>query len=153
VRSTTSSAALWTGRHLAALGVTYALALALVGTGAYCAGGTGNQATCVRWLATSVCGLVVAGIGNGLWVSRGRRRLAQRRHQILAFHRPPKRGAGNRRTMHSPRPVVEPLLVTHRESTRYHREGCELVRGREVIHGSRVELETQGCLACAVCEP
>lgn len=142
----------WSGRHLIGLAVAYTVALLLVGVGTYGAGGTGDQDEGVRWLAVSVAGLVIGGVANGLWLSWGRYRVAVTRHVLVGAHRPAPRWTSGRTSVVGPVSAAE-LPVTHPESTRYHREHCELVRGRQLSRAAREQHEAQGRHACEVCEP
>jgi hypothetical protein len=137
----------WTGDEFVRLMVTNALGLVLIAAGAIEATGSGSAKTNLAWLNLSLAGLIVSGVGNGLWLFRGRQAVTSARVMALSlFMAEPTDIAYEHAGETSP-------LVSGSEMTRYHRAQCALANGRSLHVASRTAHEADGLLPCEVCNP
>jgi hypothetical protein len=128
------------------------LGAALVFAGWWVASGLESAQAQVGWLNLSVVGLLVAGVANGLWLTRGRRTVCVARAAVLPY--PPRAGSASRTAPRSNgKAPVSGELVTAPNTSRYHRSGCLLVAGKPVRMATRDDHESAGRAACEVCRP
>jgi hypothetical protein len=115
----------------------------------------------------AVAGMVLAGLGNAIWLLRGRRTLGERRRALLGDPYP---GARMGESMGAvtgvsgaPSPsgaattlagMVEPqLFVAGADLALFHRPECALAEGRRWDAATRDEQTGAGRRACGVCRP
>jgi len=95
----------------------------------------------------AIAGIIVAGVGNGVWLLTGRRAVGLRRRTVA--------DAIERRYRSLPRPITEAstTFVASKGMTRYHRPDCVFVVERRVTARRRETHESQGRTPCGVCRP
>jgi hypothetical protein len=95
----------------------------------------------------AIAGIIVAGVGNGVWLLTGRRAVGLRRRTVAEAIE------GQYRSR--PRPVAEEAttFVAAKGMTRYHRPDCVFVVDRKVTGRRRETYESQGRTPCGVCRP
>jgi hypothetical protein len=109
---------------------------------------TGTLERQVNLLLPAVAALCVCLTACLGWVFVGRRRIALRRAQLAVqvaarFPGPSTASDGARRA----------VLVAADSMTRYHRPGCQLVRGKDVRPDTRPAHEQAARRACGLCRP
>ena len=121
--------------------------LVLVLAGWYAAAGRLLFHDQVAGANVAVAGIIVAGVGNGLWLLTGRRALGLRRRTVA--------GDIERQYRSRPRPVTEQttMFVASKGMTRYHRPTCVFAAARPIVARHRQTHEAQGRTPCAVCRP
>ena len=125
-----------------------AVGLALVVAGWYVAAGRLLFHDQVSGANVAVAGVIVAGVGNGLWLLTGRRALGLRRRAV----------AGAIERQYRERPGPEPpaqatTFVASKAMTRYHRPDCVFVAERPVVARTAKTHQKQGRTPCEVCRP
>lgn len=147
-RERSTASAPWRSDDVAQVLIANAIGAVLVAVGAWVAHRQDTPGQQLGWINLSLAGLAVAGVMNGLWLSRSRRALRAAIRNLwpsepaetwdsAAVNRP---GSGE--------------LVSAPGTERYHRASCPLVAGRpEVIARSRGEHDRAGLRACEVCSP
>jgi hypothetical protein len=108
-------------------------------------------------LDAAMAGLVFAGLGNVMWLLRGRRALGERRQVLLpdlpavgaATERPADAEVG---AAGSAEPEGD-LFVGGEGMMRFHRPDCPLAVGRSWAVATRQVHEEAGRLRCGVCDP
>jgi hypothetical protein len=109
------------------------------------ASGTGKFSSQIVWVNVAIVGLVVAGSGGAVWLLTGRRAVGERAEALLplgAASFVPETdvdGDGARRLVAAPR------------MTRYHRDGCQLVAGKDLRVASEAEHRAAGRRPCGMC--
>jgi hypothetical protein len=141
----------WRLGDLLGLYVTVAIGAILLLLAWWGASGTGKFSSQIAWVNVGIFGLVVAGSGGAVWLLTGRRAVGERAQSLLplgAARFVPETdvdGDGAMRLVASPR------------MTRYHRDGCQLIVGKNVRPASEAEhraAERRPCGMClAVAEP
>ena len=142
-------ATLWGRADQLAVAVTVGLGLALLVAGYWGVSGTrafDDQVTAAR---TAAAGVLVAQVGFGLAVIRGRRALGRR----LAAALTPDGPAGAAVAGGATGPPVASGLVAAPDMTRYHRDSCAFVAGKAVVPAAVAEHERAGRRPCGVCRP
>ena len=121
--------------------------IALVLTGWYVAAGRLLFRDQVSGANVAIAGIIVAGVGNGVWLLTGRRAVGLRRRTVAE--------AIERRYCGRARPVAEATtkLVAAKGMTRYHRPDCVFVAERRVTINKRETHESRGRTPCGVCNP
>jgi hypothetical protein len=114
-------------------------------------------------LDVAVAGLVVAGLGNVMWLLRGRRAVGERRRALLpdpviaavigSVGETRRRLTGSGVDEIRSAGVEQELLVAGEGLVRFHRSGCALAAGRTWTISTRQEHEDAGRLPCGVCKP
>ncbi len=114
-------------------------------------------------LDAAVAGAVVSGLGNAMWLLRGRRVLGERRRALLAdpvVAVDAAAGDAVRKvsTSASPGPatsaISEPdVFVAGEGLLRFHSPDCILAAGRAWTSATREHHEDAGRLPCGVCRP
>jgi hypothetical protein len=136
----------WTTEQVARVLVTNAAGLTVLLAGAYESSLAPNMRTAMSWLILALAGLAVAGVANGVWLTRSRHEVSSRlRDQLDAL-----RGY-----------AVEPSenidvvagVLTAPGLRRYHRPGCDLLTLRTTHPASAEEIQRAGLTACEICEP
>jgi hypothetical protein len=99
-----------------------------------------------NWLTLAVAGLALAVVVSASWLLHGRRRLVRRRAGLttsiaVKFDRP------------VTQPDVDLAPVASPQMNHYHRENCQLVRGKSVEPASVIEHHHAQRTPCAVCRP
>lgn len=139
----------WPRSHWGWLAVFNVVGLLLIIVTWYRTSGTGSIPNQLGWVNLGLGGLVVAGVGNALWLLRGRRGVALARLVVVP-------------DAHIAVPVAElaktngqdeVLLVSGPRMSLYHRSDCLLMAGKEGHIASRPEHERAGLRRCEVCEP
>jgi hypothetical protein len=98
------------------------------------------------WLNVAIAGVALAAITAGAWLQVGRRRVVARRTRLATANasvldRPIARDAA------TPAPVATPAM------SHYHRESCQLVRGKGAAPAPVIEHHRAERTPCAVCRP
>lgn len=133
---------------------TTAFVMTMLGAGAvsvawWGASGTGRLDRQVMWTVVAVLGLIVIGVASFTWLLSGRRAVALRRENLLddvdRFVSP-----FGVRTSTS---VDGMRFLTIAGSQRYHREGCQLVRGKDAARLPGDGSALDGLRPCEMCEP
>jgi hypothetical protein len=140
----------WSSEHVVRLIIADGLGLILVLVGWWQAAGVGSVHAGIAWLNLCLAGLVVAAVGNGLWLLRARQAVGLARMRVLGAPRPV--GVSSDR-VYRPSDNGHAVLVAVPGLLRFHRPGCALVAGKQVRVASRVAHERAGRQACEVCEP
>jgi hypothetical protein len=108
-------------------------------------------------LDAAVAGLVFAGLGNVMWLLRGRRALGERRRALLPDLVPRDGAIGHSADAHvggaGSAGVEGDLLVGGEGMMRFHRPDCPLAVGRSWAVVTRQLHEEAGRLPCGVCDP
>jgi hypothetical protein len=122
-----------------------AVGLGLVLLGWYIASGRLLLHDQVTGANVAIAGIVVAGVGDAMWLLVGRRTLGLRRRAMTT------RIAASGRWV---RPAdTTTTLVAAKGITRYHRDDCPFAVGRRVFARRRETHEAQGRRPCGVCKP
>ena len=99
-----------------------------------------------NWMSLAVAGLALAVTVSAAWLLLGRRRLVRRRVRLSASI-----------AAALDRPVAEPdaarAPVAAPQMSHYHRENCQLVRGKHTEPASVIEHHRAQRTPCAVCRP
>ena len=95
----------------------------------------------------AIAGIIVAGVGNAVWLLTGRRAVGLRRRTVA--------NAIERRYRGRAQPIAEQTttLVAAKGMTRYHRADCVFVAERRVTANKRQTHESRGRTPCGVCRP
>jgi hypothetical protein len=98
------------------------------------------------WFGLAVAGLIVAGVGNGVWLLTARAAVTQRSRSVgtAAVAEPALALAGG--------DGFAPLVGTP-TLTRYHRPDCRLAAGRPMEPADRTAHERLGRRPCGMCRP
>jgi hypothetical protein len=107
-------------------------------------------------LDAAVAGLVLAGLGNVLWLLRARRAVGERRRALLGEPRAEVfalGSVGGKEGVAGPVAVESDLFVAGEGMARFHRPGCALAAGRPWSLSTRLEHQDRGRLPCGVCRP
>jgi hypothetical protein len=133
----------WSSGSVERLVLTNTAALGLVLVGWAQAAGTHTLTTALMWLNVGLVGLGLAGVGNGLWLLRGRRAVTLASRAVVG---------------HLPAPAAIATapatdVIATDGTRRYHRPGCPLVAGRPFRHGAVRRFEGEGRTACEACRP
>jgi len=131
----------WTEEQLAQLLVLHIVSLVGILASWYGAAHVGSMSGRMLWLNLAIGGLVVAALGDAMWLLRLRRSVTARRVSLLiiAPHGEPSRSEGR--------------LVVVKGMTRYHRETCPLVMRKAVTVSSRSTHERARRVPCEACQP
>ena len=100
-------------------------------------------------LVICAAGLALAGLGNGMWLGRGRESIALARRAVatsVAVVLADVEGE-------HPHEAREHHFVHQEGMTRYHRAECLLASRWRTTTSSRQELERSGLVPCTTCEP
>jgi hypothetical protein len=124
--------------------------LVLILVGWWQAAGVGSVQSGLAWLNLCLAGLVVAAVGNGLWLLRARQAVSLARVSVLGVAHPVEVAM---RPMYAPSENGHARLAAVPGLLRFHRPGCALVAGKQVRVASRVAHERAGRQGCEVCEP
>jgi hypothetical protein len=130
--------------------ITDCFGLLLILMGWWQAAGVGSVRTGLAWFNLCLAGLVVAGVGNGLWLLRARQAVTLARVSVLGQPRPVEVTTV---PAFGPSENGHAVLVAAPGLLRFHRPGCALVAGKQVGVASRVAHERAGRMPCEVCEP
>ncbi len=105
----------------------------------------------------AVGGLVLAGLGNVMWLLRGRRALGERRRALLPdiadFIEATERSAEAEVPAAGSAASEGDLFVGGEGMVRFHRPDCILAVGRSWAVSTRQVHEEAGRLPCGVCDP
>ena len=131
--------------HSRLLVLSHAVAVLGIVVAAWGARNTGDFGRQSDWTALAVAALALGVLTSALWLLGGRRAVGRRRLHLT------KAAAAIFE--------VAPIDVSqgdHRVATvvmsRYHRPGCQMVRGKELVTAPVHEHQRAGRTACAVCE-
>lgn len=113
--------------------------------------GTARLSHQYGWTSVAVVGLVIAALGNGLWLLGGRRAVGVRRRRLLAD--PPRGAVDVTSAAVATSPPADDRLVTAPAMTRYHRPGCILVRGKDVRPYEPARRGAPAARPCGMCRP
>lgn len=99
-----------------------------------------------RWLTLAVVGLALAVMVSAAWLLLGRRHVVRRRARLsravaMAFDRPTA----------EPGAALAPVATD--QMSHYHRDVCQLVRGKDARPASVIEHHRAQRTPCAVCRP
>jgi hypothetical protein len=105
-----------------------------------------------RWLAVSIVGLIVGGLGMVLWLLAGLTRVNRLRHAVVA--------AAERRVALAARAAAAPDAHAAPAGfgvaagmRRYHRSDCLMLQGKTATTGEPADLAKSGLTPCGVCLP
>ena len=98
------------------------------------------------WFGLGMAGLVVAGVGNGLWLLAGRAAVSRRARSVIACDQASR--AERVVDGYAPTRLVGGASLAH-----YHRPDCRLAAGRPVDAADRAGHERLGRRPCGVCRP
>jgi hypothetical protein len=138
----------WPRAHRWRLAVFNTVGLGLIVSGWYRGSATGHVPTQLAWLNVALAGVVIAGVGDMLWLLRGRRGVALAHMMVLRG-----RVGGSPSDLAAMNGHGETALVTSPKMNSYHRSSCILVQGKEAHMASRARHESAGLGRCGVCEP
>ena len=126
---------------------------ALIALGWVGASGTRVISDQLPWLVTSIAGLGLAALGQGVWVLSGRRTLGR---GFVAVLPAPSRRAGEPELEIDGR-IEDPddgaLVAVDGRVGLYHRRACAFVRGKTTSPAQRAAHERAGRTPCEVCQP
>jgi len=152
---------LWRAEDLIRWGITVGLGGIVIAVAWYVCAGDASFDQQVGPADAAVGGLLLAGIGNAVWLLQGRRALGERRRTLLPDVAAPEPTV-TRVTDAGAVPMPAPgettaqagLFVAGAGLERYHRPGCALASGRSDWTGmTRAEHEVAGRRPCGVCRP
>jgi hypothetical protein len=154
-RATAPGRTLWAAEDLIRLVLALGVGAVVVVVAWYICSGDASFNRQIGPLDAAVGGLVFAGLGNVMWLLRGRRALGERRRALLADVAD---------TVISPRSITGVpgagtvaddvgVFVAGDGLLRFHHANCPLAAGREWVAASRLDHETAGRLPCGVCTP
>ncbi len=124
-----------------------AVGIALLVTGWFMAGGRLLFHDQVSGANVAIAGIIVAGVGNAVWLLTGRRAVGLRRNVVgVAIEQ-------RYRNRQRPTAAATPKLVAAKGMTRYHRPDCVFVAERRVTAHKRETHESRGRTPCGVCRP
>jgi hypothetical protein len=126
-----------------------AVGVALLVTGWYLAAGRLLFHDQVSGANVAIAGIIVAGVGNGVWLLTGRRAVGLRRRTVAEEIERQYRG----RARTAPAAEQATIFVAAKGMTRYHRPDCVFVVDRKVTARRRETHESQGRTPCGVCRP
>lgn len=113
-------------------------------------GGTAEAATQQRWLDVGVVAVILATVGDAVYLLAGRRSVRSRQRSLaLRLARLTDAGVTTDNTVETDSGTV----VTAARMSRYHRADCLLVQGKAVTRGSVGENQRAGRRPCGVCMP
>lgn len=147
-----SAAGLWTTEDLVAVVLANAVGVLLMAWAWLVTSGSGAVDAKLAWLNMSALGLSVAGVGNGWWLARGRRRVVAARVAVFSGVVPTERPAGGSRGS-VPLPARDATYVAVPGTSRYHGPGCPMVAGKAATAATRRRHEQAGRRPCEVCRP
>jgi hypothetical protein len=81
----------------------------------------------LTWLNLGLVGLLVSGVGNGIWLLQGRRNVGTVRALLLPDPVPQPAAAAVSGLTET---ASERVVVTDAGATMYHRPGCQLIEGK-----------------------
>jgi hypothetical protein len=142
----TAAASLWRRSDVVGVVLADAVAVVLLAVAWW---GTGRAVTGERqdgWFGLGMAGLVVAGVGHGLWLLAGRSAVRRRVRAVAGGDAAIRAG----RLVESRTPAV---LVGGASLAHYHRPDCRLAAGRAVAPAGRRSHERLGRRPCGVCRP
>ena len=141
----------WQPAELLAVLATTAVGFVVIGVGWLGVSGAVATHKQIVWIDVAAAGVLVAGVGNGLWLLAGRRALGERRRRLTAAI------AGDDAPAATASVTLEVVrndrLVAGPRMTRYHREDCILVGDKSVRAAGREAHERAGREPCGVCAP
>ena len=137
----------WHAGDVSSLATLNAVGLALLVTGWFMASGQLLFHNQVAGANVAVAGVIVAGVGNGVWLVTGRRAVGMRRE---VFARSVVAYATDRANTPS---ATAALPVAATGMTKYHRPECPFVAERRVTSRTAKTHEKQGRTPCGVCRP
>jgi len=156
-------AALWSAEDLLRWALATGVGGIVIAVSWYVCAGDASFNRQIGPLDAAVAGAVVSGLGNAVWLLRGRRALGERRRALLAdpvvavdTGEP---GAVRRVSTSAETGTASPatseaeLLVAGEGLLRFHRSDCVLATGRTWTSATREQHEDAGRLPCGVCRP
>ena len=103
----------------------------------------------LQWLTGAVVALIVAGVGDGIWLLHGHRAL--RRHKQLLVQLVDASPVAGGRGLGPPTEATTTVRCSGARMTRYHLPGCMLVAGRDVTSAPIEEHVRAGRSRCEIC--
>ena len=154
------AAGLWRPFDVAVAYVAVVAVGGLIAAAWWGASGDADEGRQLNWLGLAVAADAIIGVIVAAWLIVGYRRVALRRRFLLAgVAADPARSlapeadaaAGGK----GPVPAAPPggAFVRGARMSRYHRPGCHLVAGKELVAAGASEHEAAGCRPCPVCGP
>jgi hypothetical protein len=126
---------------------------ALIALGWVGASGTRVVSDQLPWLVTSIAGLGLAALGEGVWILSGRRTLGR---GFVAVLPAPTRRAADAEVATDGR-IEDPddgaLVAVEGRVGLYHRRACAFVQGKKTSPAPRAAHERAGLTPCEVCQP
>ncbi|HVW32123.1 MAG TPA: hypothetical protein VHL53_06255, partial [Acidimicrobiia bacterium] len=142
---------LWNRTARIVVGACSAGGVALMVAGWVRTSGAGAVDAQIPWLDLAVSGLLLAGLGNVLWLSAGRRSVADLRVALLPAGFGLAAGADRADDAGPRQRRNEPVAADG--MTRYHRADCLLAAGKPAVAASRPAHEAAGRAPCGTCRP
>jgi hypothetical protein len=103
----------------------------------------------LQWLTLAVVALIVAGVGDGLWLLQGHR--AVRRQKQVLLRLIDASAGGTPHGLDAGSVTLDTDRWAGERMTRYHRAGCLLVAGKPVTCAPADEHVRAGRAPCAIC--
>jgi hypothetical protein len=141
---------LWSQEDWVRWAVVVAAGLVMCVTGWYLAAGELSYNRQLGPTNLAVAGLIVAAAGHVWCFMRGRRRVGERRRQLIGE---PIEMLGTTTSVASVQRSAMPVTVAGDGMRHYHRPECPLATGRDWPAGSPAQHEAAGWTPCGVCRP
>jgi hypothetical protein len=126
---------------------------ALIALGWIGASGTRVVSDQLPWLVTSIAGLGLAGMGQGVWILSGRRTLGRGFVAVLPAPAGRANDAEPATDGRTQGPDDGALVAVDGRVGLYHRRACAFVQGKTTIPTQRAAHERAGRTPCEVCQP
>jgi hypothetical protein len=137
----------WRSTHAVKTAVLIAVGIMLWAIGWYQVAGRTTMKAQAGPMNLAIVGVVVAGVGQALWILDGRRRVGLRRRVLIGSAlRRPRPTSTAQDTAAGPLYSAEGLHL-------YHRKDCPMGDGREWSPMTRGSQEATGRTPCGVCKP
>jgi hypothetical protein len=141
----------WTESDVLRLCTTSAVVLIGIVTSWYGGSGSASTGTQALWFNIGIAGLVIASLGNALWLLRGRGAIGLRRAKLVSLEvsQGPAVETESASASVADDTLTMPLGVVRTEGMRHlHRPDCPMVRGKTVEPA-----DPGDGVPCGVCQP
>jgi hypothetical protein len=138
---------MWTSRTRAAVFASNAFGFVALALSAIAASATHDLSARVAWCNVAVIGFIVAGLGDVLFLTAGRRAIGRRRVELLGARFEVTPSVASAMTDDRCLPVAAARM------TRYHRPTCLLMRGKPARRASAAHHQRAGLAPCGLCLP
>jgi len=113
--------------------------------------GTTDTATQFKWLEAGIAAVIVAAAGYGAWLLTGHRSIQQRK-RVLTRVLVTSLDTMDQRVPDTAVDIRERVFVAPRMQM-YHRSGCLLLAGKELVETTASDQQRAGRRACGMCRP